>query len=269
MTNKNADALDLLTIAALSIVAYSLVSIVHEALGHGVACLLVGVEPKELTSISFNVDWENVSVANVRVIGAAGTVANLVAGLVFLFVLRSAKSISPHLRYFCWLSMTLNFLHGSGYLLLVWFFGDWKYVVMGLEPQVAWKIGLTVIGVALYFSLGMSLAARYLEPFLDQFAPTRLSRARLLTWIPYLVGSSVTSAAALFNPSGVGMSAIAAAEWFGGTSLLLFLPFVVEKPKQNAERLLSIGRSWLWVSAGCVCLVIFVFLLGRGITFNR
>lgn len=268
MTNTGDNTCDSLTIAALSIVAYSLVSIVHEALGHGLACLLVGVEPKELTSISFNVDWENVSAANVRIIGAAGTVANLVAGFVFFSLLRSAKSISPHLRYFCWLSMTLNFLHGSGYLLMVWFFGDWKYVVMGLEPLIAWKFGLTIIGAALYFCLGMVLAARYLEPFLGQYA-TRVVRARRLTWLPYLVGSSITSAAALFNPGGAGMSAIAAAEWFGGTSLLLFLPFVVEKPKQNIEPLLSVRRSWLWISVGSVCLVIFIFILGRGITFSR
>lgn len=273
MEIKDKRSLNFFTVTAVSVVAYVGVSVVHEALGHGLASLLAGVTPKGLTSISLDVDWTNVSAAKVIFIGSAGTIANLVAGFIFLWLLQqfSRKDISPTLRYFLWLSMTVNFLHGAGYLPMVWLFGDWKYVVEagGLEPQMIWKIGLTVVGTALYFVFGMWQAGRYLEPFLGQDAPIRVSRARLLTWTPYLVGSSVLCAAALFNPNKSGMASLAAAEWFGGTSLLFFLPSVVEKPKPHSQSPLRITISYPWIIAGSVILLAFVVVLGRGITFNR
>lgn len=273
MEIENNRSSDFFTIIALSVIAYSGASLIHEAFGHGIASLLVGIAPKGLTSISLDVDWANVSAEKVIFIGAAGTIANLVAGFVFLWLLQKSarKDISSSWRYFLWLSMTINFLHGAGYLPMVWFFGDWKYVVEagGLEPQIIWKIGLTIVGTAIYFVFGMWLAGRYLEPFLGQDAPTRISRAQRLTWVPYLVGSSVLCAAALFHPNGSGMAALAAAEWFGGTSLLFFLPFVVEKPKPYSQTPLRIGQSYKWIIVGCLILVAFIVVLGPGVTFTR
>src|SRR5262245_11901148 len=90
-------SLDLLTIIAISLLAYMGVSVVHEAFGHGIACLLLGVTPKGLTSISLDVDWTNVSPAKIIFIGAAGTIANFIAGLIFLWILRQSirNPISP------------------------------------------------------------------------------------------------------------------------------------------------------------------------------
>src|SRR5215471_6941684 len=70
---------DWLTVIAVAIVAHVTASIVHEALGHGGACLLVGCRPQLLTTMQFQGDETSLSNAGVKVIAAGGTLANLAA----------------------------------------------------------------------------------------------------------------------------------------------------------------------------------------------
>src|SRR2546425_243994 len=44
---------DWLTVIAIAVVAYGVVSIVHEGLGHGGACLAMGGQPQLVTSMQF------------------------------------------------------------------------------------------------------------------------------------------------------------------------------------------------------------------------
>ncbi|HXH28971.1 MAG TPA: hypothetical protein VNL37_07995, partial [Candidatus Polarisedimenticolia bacterium] len=47
---------DLPTLAAVAVVAYALSNVIHEGLGHGGACRLVGGTPRLLTSMTFDGD---------------------------------------------------------------------------------------------------------------------------------------------------------------------------------------------------------------------
>lgn len=66
----------------MAAVAYVSASLVHEGLGHGGACLLVGCRPQRLTTMEFQGDETGVSRAGINLIAAAGTLANLVTAAI-------------------------------------------------------------------------------------------------------------------------------------------------------------------------------------------
>ena len=215
---KVAATADLWTVIAIAIVAYVFASIIHEGVGHGGACLLTGGRPLALSSVHFECDEEG------RIVAAGGTIANLVAGLGFWVASRKA-SRAVRLRYFLWLSMTINLLQAGGYFLFsgVGNIGDWAVVIQGLQPSWLWRIGLIILGVCSYL-LFIWIALLELRPFLGQMEPERLQRAKKLTLVPYLAGGILSCVAGLFNPVGMILVAIsAAAASFGGTSGLAWM----------------------------------------------
>ena len=52
---------DLLTLAAVAIVAYAVANVIHEGLGHAGTCVLVGGRPTVLSSMHFDGDTEGVN----------------------------------------------------------------------------------------------------------------------------------------------------------------------------------------------------------------
>jgi hypothetical protein len=67
---------DSLTVAAIAVVVYALCSVLHEGLGHGGACLLVGGRPEVLSSMHFHCGTQGLPDGAPRLI-AAGVVALL------------------------------------------------------------------------------------------------------------------------------------------------------------------------------------------------
>lgn len=56
VTKKSQLSLDLLTILAIGIISFIIKNVLHEALGHGGACFLVGGTPLVLSSAHFDCD---------------------------------------------------------------------------------------------------------------------------------------------------------------------------------------------------------------------
>ena len=107
--------IDRLTVAAIAVVAYALANVLHEGLGHGGACLVVGCTPKVLSSMNFEGDDTGLSRAATNFIEAGGTLANLLAAAAAFAWFRRYRSASVHARYFAWLFGTVNLLHATGY----------------------------------------------------------------------------------------------------------------------------------------------------------
>src|SRR5205085_6526702 len=97
--SKATPAADLVTIAAIGLLAGALVDFIHEGLGHGGACLLVGGKPTLLTTMNFV--WDDTSFPRwaLRAVSAGGTIANLLTGALALVWLQRPPS-SVHLHYF-------------------------------------------------------------------------------------------------------------------------------------------------------------------------
>src|SRR5436309_4280316 len=104
---------DPLTIAAIGLLVGVLADFIHEGLGHGGACLLVGGKPTLLTSMNFVWDESGVPRWALRAVAAGGTVANLLAGALTVATLRRPPS-SAHRHYFLWLFAAVNLYVGTG-----------------------------------------------------------------------------------------------------------------------------------------------------------
>ena len=151
--------------------------IAHEALGHGLAALLVGVPPLRVTS--FDLQWnEKLAQAwQLRVVAAAGSIGNLVTALIGMALLRWLRNLSASTRYFLWLLTTNNLLIPGGYMMVLTLagIGDWGTFVQGLPAVLLWRIGITLVGIIISF-LGLFWGAHNLDSFLGQEQSQRVHR---------------------------------------------------------------------------------------------
>jgi hypothetical protein len=256
---------DTLTIIAIAIVATVISDVLHEAAGHGGACLLTGGHPLALSTVHFECSTEG------RLVSAGGTIVNFIAGLLFWFASRRATQ-STHLRYFLWLSMTLNFFAAGGYFLFsgVGNIGDWAAVIDGFQPAWLWRVGLTLLGVCSY-GLFMWIALLEMRPFLPQAGPGRWKRARKLSLVSYFTDGILSCVAGLFNPVGMILVAIsAAAASFGGASGLYWMWNWLKGSRipNGSFQLPPLTRSRGWIVAAAILTVIFVAVLGPGLKFH-
>jgi hypothetical protein len=261
--------LDRPTIVAIAVLAYSLANVVHEGLGHGGACLLLGARPTMFNAIFFNYDESTASDTVQRLISAAGSIVNVIVGLALIALLRSRAQLPSGSRYFLWLFTAVNLLTAFGYLLYsgIGGIGDWARVIQGAEPAIVFRLAMSAVGAVLYFVVAPRLLMPALDPFLGVDPGERTRRAKLLMLLPYFIGAATLIAAGILNPLGMQIVLIsAAAASLGGTSLLAWYHRRPRHPSALAqEPPLGIARGWGWIAAAAVGLGIFVFVLGPGI----
>jgi hypothetical protein len=236
---------DPLTVIAIAIVAYALTNMIHEGLGHGGACLLIGAHVRELSSLHCECD------ASSKFVAAAGCIANVIAAAAGLLVLRRRTS------WFWWLFTTINLLMPAGYLLFsgVLKVGDWVAVCRDL-PQIVWRPALAIAGAALYVA-----AARYCARLLESLAGK--DGAQRFNLIAYFTGGILYCVSGLFNPHGAILIAIsAAAASFGGTSGLIWM---VESMRGGGD--VPIERSYGWMVGAAVVGIVFIAVLGPALRF--
>lgn len=263
---------DPLTIVAIALLAYVIGDVLHEAAGHGGACLLVGGRPLVLSTVHFECDSHAVGAWGERFIAAGGTLANLCAGALAVLARRRAVSASGAVTWFLWLLMAVNLLAGTGYFLFsgVGGIGDWADFVRGLGPVWVTRLGLTVLGGFSYW-LVVLRAVRALGPFLRGDGEERVRSATRMTLPAYLAGGILSCVAGLRNPVGMILVAIsAAAASFGGTSGLAWMPQLLrgERAAASGGTQLFVSRSWGWIVGGAVAAAVFVLMLGPGVRFG-
>jgi hypothetical protein len=269
-TKKSKLSLDLLTILAIGIVSFIIKNVLHEALGHGGACLLVGGSPLVLSSAHFDCDTATVSDAGMRFISAAGTLVNFAAAYVFWLAFRNSRSQSPTLRYFYWFLMSGNFFVAAGYPLFsgVIGVGDWVNVVDGWQPAWLWRILLSLVGFVLY-GIGVWFALREMKTLIGSDPDERLVRAFRLTLFPYLAGAAISSLGAWFNPIGSFVIFTSAAAAFGGSSAFAWMSQMLNTkwfPAISEERV-DIQRNWTWIILAIVLALVHILILGPGVSF--
>jgi hypothetical protein len=255
---------DGLTVCAISLVSAMLADVLHEALGHAALDLSMGTHSGLLTTVAWS------STTNSRAVAAAGPLMNLAAALVFWIVLRSAKDASVHLRLFLLTSVAFNLFGGTGYFLFsgVTNFGDWAAVIAGLKAHWFWRTLLVVVGVASYYGAVLAVGIGYVRYVEVPRSESR--RLRKLTFIPYFSAIFILAAGGLLNPIGIQLmwqSALPAAA--GADCGLLWLRYYIPKgtvPERSSE---GISRSYPWIGVAAVLALVFVFVLGRGITLHR
>lgn len=259
-----------MTLVSIAIVAYALANTIHEGLGHGGTCAAVGGRLQALSAIHAECDVEGRGLGADRLVTAAGTLANLLAGAAAWLLLRRQEARLTSWRYFLWLLMTLNLLQGTGYWLFsgVGNVGDWAHLVAGLEPRWVYRGMLAILGGAGYWG-AIGLGLRTLNPLLGD-GPDRLRRARTLCLIPYLAGGVLYVAAGLLNPVSPLLVLIsAAAASFGGASALAWMTDLLQGPRYPPVHgvPLAIDRSFAWIAVAATTALVFVAILGPGLRF--
>ena len=264
--SQDATQPDLLTIAAIAIVATVITDLIHEGLGHGGMCIVTGGQPLVLSTVHFECS------ADTRLVEAGGTLANLIFGALFWLGARAVKQIAS-LRYFFWLLMAFNLLSAGGYFLFsgIGNFGDWAAVVAGWQPAWAWRVGLIVLGTVTYFLLFVPLCLLEVRPFLGNHAEIRVRRACQLTLLPYLTAGILACVAGALNPVGPVLILVsAAAASFGGHSGLAWMWSALRSPNIPSSELQmpEIGRSGGWIVAAVILAIAFIARLGPGLKLH-
>jgi hypothetical protein len=258
---------DPLTVGSIAMLAYMLGNLLHEGMGHGGACLLVGAKPLVLSSVHFECSVES------RLVMAGGTLANLLAGAVFFVLGRLTGSRYPRLKYFFWICMTVNLFTGTGYFLFsgIGGIGDWGEFIQGLGPQWLWRIGLTIFGAATYL-LAARISLLELRPLIGSDKEQRYQRAVSLAATAYFAGGILMCIAGALNPKGMVLILIsAAASTFGGTSGLLWTTQWLNRgtliPYGPPAEPMPIHRSWPLIVAAVAIAIAFICVLGPSVRF--
>jgi len=264
--SREATKPDLLTIAAVGIVAAVLTDFIHEGLGHGGMCVATGGQPLVLSTVHFECSPDT------RLVAAGGTLANLIVGTLSWGAARVVTQPAPW-RYFLWLLMTLNLFDAGGYFLFsgIGNIGDWAAVVAGWQPAWAWHMGLAALGIVTYFFLFVPLSLRELRPFLGKDTKIRVQRARQLTLVPYLTSGVLSCVAGVFNPVGPLLILIsAAAASFGGHSGLAWMWTLLKNPRTPGSKfqMPEVERSLVWIIAAVVLAIGFIAGLGPGVKLH-
>jgi hypothetical protein len=253
---------DKLTLVAISSLACILQDVLHEGLGHGVTAWLSGAHQITLSTVALQCDIDT------RWISANGTLVNLLFAAIFWLLLLSPQGYRPATRYFLTLALAGNLFTGTGYFFFsgITNFGDWAAVIHGLQPHWMWQLGLVVLGVASYYASMLVVAAK-LKPFQGQDeTPSRLRR---LCWTPYFTDGILAGLGGLLNPAGLFyVIASALPSTLGANAGLLSLPSIM-RSRSTDRQVEPIARSIPWIATAIVASLLFVFVIGRGLTWSR
>lgn len=252
---------DRFTLIAISALACILQDILHEGLGHGVTAWLSGAHRLTISTVALQSDIDT------RWISANGTLVNLFFGAIFWLLLRRPQRYRPATRYFLVLAMAGNLFTGTGYFLFsgVSNFGDWAAVIRGLQPHWIWQLGLVLLGVVSYYA-SMLLVGAKLKPFRNK--DTNPRRLRSLCWTPYFTDGILAGLGGLLNPIGLFyVLASALPSTLGANAGLLSLPSIMRRWRPSEEvPVAPVQRSVAWIAFAALAGLLFVFVLGRGIT---
>jgi hypothetical protein len=254
---------DRLTLIAISALACILQDVLHEGLGHGVTAWLSGARKVTMSTVALQSDIDT------RWISANGTLVNLLFAAIFWLLLLRPQIYRPATRYFLVLAMTGNLFTGTGYFFFsgVTNFGDWAQVIQGLQPHWIWQLGLVVLGVCSYYASMLVVRAK-LMPFRGKDAGSR--RLRTLCWTPYFTDGILAGLGGLLNPAGLFyVIASALPSTLGANAGLLSLPSMMRKPNDSEEQVGPVSRNLAWIATGAVASLLFIFVIGRGLTWSR
>ena len=253
----------LLTLVAIAIVSWTAVTVLHEIIGHGGVCTLVGGDVRAVSTTELY--CLNVSGWRYKLVAAAGSTANAIVALFCLALARIISRLPATLYYFLWLFMSTNIFYAGSYMMIGPFtgYGDWAYVIQGVQPELLWRLGMTAVGYVICV-VGMRFAALpQWGELLGQDPDERQTRMHLLTRVPFVIALMVNVLAGLFSPLQP--------RWAMLTSLLapMVLIWLVNLPNwpraTEPVPAVPLPRNMAWWIAGIVFCLFFIVVLGPGI----
>jgi len=250
------------TIIAVAICAYAACDMIHEVLGHGTAALFSPtVSALSLTTVALQTSSSS------RAVAAAGTIANLIVGLVALGLARRRSRLDAT-RFFLLLLGAVNLMNATAYLMFSAILGggDWAVVIAGLRPEWLWRVAMGVIGLVSYVAVVLLIVGEFVHLVHEDVVSS--AEVPTLVFPSYLAGAVLLVAGAAMNPISPSLILLSGASTgFGAMAGLLFVPGIVESRVRDiawpGEGALPASRAW--IVAGVITAIVFVFVIGRGI----
>lgn len=244
-TTRRSDAVSVVAVAVLAMVT---VTVNHELIGHGAACLAVGGRPTLVSTSLFACSVPDAWVA------PAGPVWSALVGLAALLLRRR---LSAERRPALWLYLTLvtgfSWFWEGGYAVQSMIQGhgdlyDTLHYTLG-PPGVLLRVLVGLAGAALYFT-AITVTSRAL---------TELAQPRWVARVSWAAATAAAVLAPLASPLGVG-NRINTLMAFG----LAGLPLLVMPPGDH-DGLGVLRRSWVLLVLAVVLFVAFTATLGLGL----
>jgi len=246
---------DLPTTLGIGLTAALAQFVVHEGLGHGSACVLLGGRILAVAPL-----WMRCS-AEHRLMVLAGPLANVVAGAACWAVLSAARPRAATFRLFLWLSIAFEWLVAAGYLAVgaASGFGDWPVILPALS---SWPVRLGAVAVA---AAGYVLTLRVLARLgVERLGVSLLQERRLvrLGLLPALVAGAFVVLAEVVGGrlQPLGLALAIGCTGVVGWSLLALPRFAPAKTAPGDG--VFVRRSLGWLGVGAATAVAFVALVG-------
>ncbi len=254
---------DARTTLAMGVLAFIVASVTHEVIGHGGTCWATGGHVTLISSVYFRgTDAGSLT-------DAAGPLANLIAGLIFLALLRGRKIRSERWVFFISAVTVLELFWGSGYFIYsaVSKRGDWAFLIADEHYGTLVRIGLGVLGIIMY-RFSITTATRLLSPFSTVGDPTAPAGVWLQPALLLYLSAGLTCCLAALPYRGDVPAALvdSAIESFGAFIGLIFVASQSAKQVSTSNITEARGRpgDGRWILAAGVTFALFVAILGRG-----
>lgn len=260
--------IDILTLIAISILAWSLANILHEIVGHAGTSALLGIPVKAVSTTTIYIEWDQIgSVVENRIIHASGAIMNILTGVIALLLLKSKKVTSSATRYFLWLFSTISFIIVTLNFISAPLIGggDWTVIVEDFEQRKLWKAIILGVGVILTIP-GYALPLRFWMPNLEgnRRALLKITVIPVITLIIVqslsLIGSPFASLPPEYNH--LLASVFIYFHFILWSILVNILPIPRSKKPKDSIRL---TRSNNYLVIGLVMAIFFIVVLGPGL----
>jgi hypothetical protein len=260
---------DWLTLGAIVAVVGLCSNQLHEAGGHGGACLALGQHLATWGAFYVDCDTHAAPRWIGQVVAAAGSTVNFIAALLAYVLLRATPAQKTLTRFVWWFAFALNGLVWAGYYAFsgVSGIGDWGTdgVFDGVANWTYWRIGLAIGGLLLYW-LWVRWSVRELGDMTGRDEAGR-ALARRVSNTAYWIHGVIAVVIGLLNPIGIFvLLASAAASSFGGASGLLWGPRYLRAGPPAAQPFV-IRRNWAWIIFALALVVGVALVLGPSVNF--
>lgn len=261
----------LITVASISALAWIVLIISHEVLGHGGAAFLNGGKLAYFDAMNARLlaPEGGFSLLQKKLNTAAGSLLNLIMMFVAFIIFKRLSNKQTWLGFGLWIFILISAFQAGCYIAFSQFLHvtmDWYKILDGLQPKWLWK-SLILIGGLIVIGFGLFVGRRYQYLFITEQNYSR-SQKVIVFVVPWLVASVIATLAALFVPINEQTPRWLMVLGGLGNSLnfLIFFPLLALWPA-NRKRLLKkpLEQNLSLVAIGLALTLMYVFIAGSGI----
>jgi hypothetical protein len=236
-------------------IGYMAADIIHECLGHGGMCLLLGNKISLLNSVYFKSSIGN------YLTDIGGPIANVIAGILIYVLIRKSRNLPFLSKWLLLHIMVYNLCWFSGTLLdsIININGDWSHAANELKLNSHITHWLLLIVAVLSYIIFLRMTRACLE---QQFQGSSYSKKQLILY-PYLFAIASASVAGFFFAGDRLSTAFGGALEMVSSLPFLFIPFKTNRSLETRSH----GFGYPFLVAAFTLFILFCLTLGKGIYF--